>query len=109
MYAEAKAELGTLTDEDLDISKHYNTLNLEGAFFGRPPIYRAVMLFYFQRGFWVTAPNVRLILYAEAKAELGTLTDEDLDISINKLYARAELPAQTVASLSAILSNLRVR
>ena len=28
---------------------------------GVVPIYRAVMLFYFQRGFWVTAPNVRLI------------------------------------------------
>lgn len=41
-------------------------------------------------------------MYAEAKAELGTLTDEDLDISINKLYIRAELPEQTVASLSSI-------
>lgn len=38
--------------------------------------------------------------YAEALAELGTLTDADLDASINKLYARAELPAQTVASLT---------
>ena len=39
-------------------------------------------------------------MYAEAKAELGTLTDSDRDISINKLYTRAELPTQTVASLS---------
>lgn len=31
--------------------------------------------------------------YAEAKAELGTITDADLDASINKLYARAGLPA----------------
>lgn len=38
--------------------------------------------------------------YAEAKAELGTLTDADLNNTINKLYARAELPAQTVASLT---------
>lgn len=41
-------------------------------------------------------------MYAEAKAELGTLTDADLDASINKLYARAGLPNQTVASLKAI-------
>ena len=38
--------------------------------------------------------------YAEAKAELGTLTDADLDMTINKLYARADLPSQTVASLT---------
>ena len=31
--------------------------------------------------------------YAEAKAELGNITDADLDKSINKLYARAGLPA----------------
>lgn len=42
------------------------------------------------------------LAYAEAKAELGNLTDADLDLTINKLYARAELPAQTVASLTAI-------
>lgn len=40
--------------------------------------------------------------FAEAKAELGTLTDADLDASINKLYKRAGLPAQTVGSLSAM-------
>lgn len=40
--------------------------------------------------------------YAEAKAELGTLTDADLNKTLNKLYQRAELPAQTVASLTAI-------
>lgn len=40
--------------------------------------------------------------YAEAKAELGTLTDADLNLTVNKLYARAELPAVTVASLSAM-------
>ena len=33
--------------------------------------------------------------YAEAKAELGTITDADLNKSINKLYARAGLPALT--------------
>lgn len=31
--------------------------------------------------------------YAEAKAELGTITNADLDKTINKLYARAGLPA----------------
>lgn len=40
--------------------------------------------------------------YAEAKAELGTLTDTDLDNTLNKLYARAGLPKQTVASLGSI-------
>ncbi|MBD5174963.1 MAG: RagB/SusD family nutrient uptake outer membrane protein [Bacteroidales bacterium] len=40
--------------------------------------------------------------YAEAKAELGTITDADLDLTINKLYARAGLPSVTVSSLSAI-------
>lgn len=30
--------------------------------------------------------------YAEAKAELGTLTQNDLDISVNKLRARAKMP-----------------
>lgn len=39
---------------------------------------------------------------AEAKAELGTLTDTDLDNTLNKLYTRAGLPTQTVASLSAM-------
>ena len=33
-----------------------------------------------------------LLNYAEAKAELGTLTQEDLDISINKLRDRVEMP-----------------
>ncbi len=46
--------------------------------------------------------SVVLCEYAEAKAELGELTDDDLNNSLNKLYARAGLPAQTVASLTAI-------
>lgn len=40
--------------------------------------------------------------FAEAKAELGTLSDADLNNSINKLYTRAGLPTQTVASLSSM-------
>lgn len=40
--------------------------------------------------------------YAEAKAELGTLTNDDLNLTVNKLYARAELPAVTVADLTAM-------
>lgn len=40
--------------------------------------------------FWL---SVIYCNYAEAKAELGTITDNDLNISINKLYARAGLPA----------------
>ena len=40
--------------------------------------------------------------YAEAKAELGTLTDADMNKTLNKLYERAGLPAQTVASLTSM-------
>lgn len=49
--------------------------------------------------FWL---SVIYLDYAEAKAELGTLSDADLNNTLNELYARAGLPAQTVASLSAI-------
>lgn len=42
------------------------------------------------------------LAYAEAKAELGTITDTDLNLTINKLFKRAGLPEQTVAGLSAI-------
>lgn len=40
--------------------------------------------------------------YAEARAETGALTDADLNNTINKLYERAGLPAQSVASLSSM-------
>lgn len=42
------------------------------------------------------------LAYAEAKAELGTITDADLNASINKLFKRAGLPEQTVAGLEGI-------
>ena len=42
------------------------------------------------------------LAYAEARAELGTLTDADLNNTINKLYARAGLPTRTVSELSAL-------
>lgn len=47
--------------------------------------------------YWASVIALNL---AEAKAELGTLTDADLNKTLNKLYSRAGLPAQTVASLS---------
>lgn len=43
--------------------------------------------------FWI---SVVYLNYAEAKAELGTLTQEDLDKTINKLLARGEVPALTL-------------
>lgn len=46
--------------------------------------------------------SVILLENAEAKAELGTLTDADLNRTLNLLYKRAQLPAQTVASLSSM-------
>ena len=40
------------------------------------------------------------LIYAEAKAELGTFSQEDADISINKLRDRAGMPHMKVASLT---------
>lgn len=38
-----------------------------------------------------------LLIYAEAKAELGTITQEDLDVSINLLRDRVGMPHMTTA------------
>jgi hypothetical protein len=40
-----------------------------------------------------------LLNYAEAKAELGQLTQADLDLTINKLRTRVGMPAMTLASI----------
>lgn len=40
-----------------------------------------------------------LLIYAEAKAELGTITQEDLDISINKLRQRAGMPNMVLGAI----------
>ena len=40
-----------------------------------------------------------LLNYAEAKAELGTITQADLDISINKLRARVSMPNLVIGSI----------
>lgn len=42
-----------------------------------------------------------LLIYAEAKAELGTLTQEDLDISVNKLRDRVGMPHLELAAANA--------
>lgn len=44
--------------------------------------------------------------YAEAKAELGTITQEDLDISINRLRARAKMPDLSLAEANANVDPL---
>lgn len=44
-----------------------------------------------------------LLIYAEAKAELGELTQEDLDISVNLLRDRVEMPHMI---LNEILTNI---
>lgn len=41
-----------------------------------------------------------LLIYAEAKAELGTITQADLDISINQLRARANMPNLVLGSIT---------
>lgn len=43
-----------------------------------------------------------VLAYAEAKAELGTLTDADIAKSIAPLYTRANLPVPTVADMTAM-------
>ncbi len=40
-----------------------------------------------------------LLTYAEAKAELGTLTQGDLDVSINKLRDRVKMPRMTLGNI----------
>lgn len=42
-----------------------------------------------------------LLIYAEAKAELGTLTQADLDISINELRDRVDMPHLNMADANA--------
>lgn len=42
-----------------------------------------------------------MLNYAEAKAELGTLTQDDLDISINKIRDRVDMPHLNLASANA--------
>ena len=41
-----------------------------------------------------------LLIYAEARAELGTLTQGDVDITINKLRDRVKMPHLNIASIS---------
>lgn len=40
-----------------------------------------------------------LLIYAEAKAELGTCTQKDIDVSINKLRDRVAMPHMVIAEL----------
>ncbi len=42
------------------------------------------------------------LAYAEARAELGALTDADLNATINQIFTRAGLPTRTVADLNGI-------
>ena len=46
--------------------------------------------------------------YAEAKAELGNISQSDLDISVNLLQARAGLPAMTTAPAADPANNMGV-
>ncbi len=41
-----------------------------------------------------------LLIYAEAKAELGTITQADLDKSINLLRARVDMPNMTIGGIT---------
>lgn len=52
--------------------------------------------------------SVIYLNFAEAKAELGTLTQSDLDNSINKLQARAGLPDMTINPDADPANNMEV-
>lgn len=52
--------------------------------------------------------SVIYLNFAEAKAELGELTQADLDASINKLQVRAGLPKMTVAPAADPANNMNV-
>jgi hypothetical protein len=52
--------------------------------------------------FWL---SVIYLDYAEACAELGTATQNDLDISINKVKARVGMPALTIGNITADPAN----
>uniref|UniRef100_UPI0040474037 RagB/SusD family nutrient uptake outer membrane protein n=1 Tax=Mariniflexile sp. TaxID=1979402 RepID=UPI0040474037 len=45
-----------------------------------------------------------LLIFAEAKAELGTITQSDLDISVNKLRTRAGMPGITLGAITTDLN-----
>ncbi|MDR1337389.1 MAG: RagB/SusD family nutrient uptake outer membrane protein [Tannerella sp.] len=57
------------------------------------------------RGCWSDLPLYRygevLLGYAEAKAELGTLTQDDLDRSINLIRARVDMPPVSLTAANA--------
>lgn len=55
--------------------------------------------------FWL---SVVYLDFAEAKAELGTLTDTDLDNTINKLLERAGLPAMDISPDADPANNMGV-
>lgn len=44
-----------------------------------------------------------LLNYAEAKAELGTLTQTDLDVSLNRLRARVGMPSLLLATANSVI------
>lgn len=65
----------------------YDQSTIDGSGFTCAPIYWMAQVY---------------MAFVEAKAELGTLTDADLNATMNKLFKRAGLPERTVAELSAI-------
>ncbi len=49
-----------------------------------------------------------LLNYVEAKAELGTLTQDDIDKTINKIRARVQMPAMSLATVNAVMDPVLV-
>lgn len=81
-------EGGTATTTGYHIIKHFNAIDLIGKSFnnGESP---AIIL----------RLGEALLNYAEAQAELGKLTQADLDLSINKLRKRVGMPAMDLAKI----------
>jgi hypothetical protein len=46
-----------------------------------------------------------LLIYAEARAELGEITQSDIDVTINRLRKRGGLPAEAMLNMSSITTD----
>lgn len=81
----AGMEGGFKTETGYHIIKHYNADDMIGKAYNTAESPAITLRF-----------GEALLNYAEAKAELGTLTQEDLDISVNLLRDRVAMPHMTL-------------
>ena len=79
---------GYISETGYHIIKHYNADDMIGKAFDTAESPAIILRF-----------GEALLNYAEAKAELGTITQADLDISINKLRDRVAMPHLKLANV----------